>query len=74
VPNTNFRMPKGIKLVRVNPQTGKLSQPSDETVIIEAIKPDYSFDTNKQRTIGYGEDEVILDTQSDGGVQVGGEY
>ena len=74
VPDANFRMPKGIKLVRINPQTGKLSKPSDETVIVEAIKPDYNFDNTKQRTIGYGENEVILDTENDSGLQLGGEY
>ena len=74
VPDSNFRMPKGIKLVRINPKTGKLSKPSDETVIIEAIKPDYNFDNTKQRTIGYDGQEVILDTENDTGLQLGGEY
>lgn len=74
VPDTNFRMPKGIKLVRINPKTGKLSQPNDEIVIIEAIKPNYSFDLNKQRTIGYEDDAFTLDTENEIGLQVGGEY
>ena len=74
VPDSNFRMPEGIKLVRINPKTGKLSEPGDETVIIEAIKPNYSFDTTKQRTIGYDGNEVILDTENNIGLQVGGEY
>ena len=74
VPDTNFRIPQGIKLVRINPKTGKLSQPGDETVIIEAIKPDYSFDENKQRVIGGdGEDTVTIDGGDDM-LQVGGEY
>jgi len=74
VPDSNFRMPEGIKLVRINPKTGKLSKPTDETVIVEAIKPDYSFDTAKQRTIGYQGNEFILDTENDSSLQVGGEY
>lgn len=74
VPDTNFRMPQGIKLVRINPQTGKLSQPGDSTVIIEAIKPNYSFDSSKQRTIGYEGSEFMLDTENEIGLQVGGEY
>ena len=75
VPDSNFRVPKGIKLVRINPKTGKLSQPGDDTVIIEAIKPDYSFD-NKQRVIGggdSGDDARLLDTDDDV-LQVGEEY
>lgn len=74
VPDSNFRMPKGIKLVRINPNTGKLSKLGDETVITEAIKPDYSFDTTKQRMIGTDGNEVILDTEKDISLQVGGEY
>ena len=74
VPNTNFRIPDGVKLVRINPTTGKLSEPSDKTVIVEAIKPEYSFDQTKQRTIGVGEDEVVLDRENDSGLQIGGEY
>ena len=74
VPDSNFRMPEGIKLVRINPQTGKLSSLGDTTVIVEAIKPNYSFDSTKQRTIGYDGNEVILDTENDTGLQIGGEY
>lgn len=74
VPDTNFRIPQGIKLVRVNPKTGRLSQPGDATVITEAIKPDYSFDHSKQRVIGgSGEDAVVIDGDNDG-LLVGGEY
>ena len=75
VPDTDFRIPTGIKLVRINPKTGKLSEPGDETVITEAIKPDYSFDTTKQRVIGGddGQDSMVIDNQ-DTGLQVGGEY
>lgn len=74
VPDTNFRMPQGIKLVRINPKTGKLSQVGDETVIVEAIKPTYSFDTTKQRTIGFDDNSFLLDTENEIGLQVGGEY
>ncbi len=74
VPDTNFRIPQGIKLVRINPKTGKLSQPGDDTVIVEALKPDYSFDSDRQRVIGgEGEDAVVLDN-NDSMLQVGGEY
>ena len=75
VPDSDFRIPQGIKLVRINPKTGKLSEPGDETVIIEAIKPDYSFDTSKQRVIGDKDEQnsVVIDTQ-DTHLQIGGEY
>ena len=74
VPDTNFRIPQGIKLVRINPKTGKLSQPGDDTVITEALKPDYSFDASNQRVIGgNGEEAVVLDNNDDM-LQVGGEY
>ena len=74
VPDTNFRIPQGIKLVRINPKTGKLSQPGDDTVITEALKPDYSFDASNQRVIGGdGEEAVVLDNNDDM-LQVGGEY
>ena len=74
VPDSNFRIPQGIKLVRINPNTGKLSQPGDATVIVEAIKPDYSFDTTKQRIIGGdGNDAMVIDSDSEI-LQVGGEY
>ena len=74
VPDSNFRIPQGIKLVRINPNTGKLSQPGDATVIVEAIKPDYSFDTTKQRVIGGdGNDAMVIDSDAEI-LQVGGEY
>ena len=73
VPDSNFRIPQGIKLVRINPKTGKPSQPGDDTVIIEAIKPDYSFES-KQRIIGGGEDAHLLTGGGEDMLQVGEEY
>lgn len=72
-PDTNFRIPEGIKLVRVNPQTGKPSSPSDSTVIIEALKPDFEFN-NKQRVIGGDNDNIAGPEDDDSSVQMGGEY
>ena len=72
-PDTNFRIPEGIKLVRVNPQTGKPSSPSDSTVIIEALKPDFEFN-NKQRVIGDDEDNIAGPEDDESTVQMGGEY
>ena len=34
-----FRIPRGIRLVRVNPATGHLSRVGDRRVILEAFKP-----------------------------------
>jgi penicillin-binding protein 1A len=39
VPATPFRIPPGVRLVRVNPDTGRLAQPGDARVIYEAFKP-----------------------------------
>ena len=73
VPDTAFRIPEGIKLVRVNPNTGKPSSPSDSTVIIEALKPDFEFN-NRQRVIGDEDDNIAGPEQDNGGVQIGAEY
>lgn len=47
-----FRIPQGIKLVRVNHNTGKPAVPTDKAVIVEALKPDFDFDKSRQRVIG----------------------
>ena len=74
VPNTNFRIPAGIKLVRVNPQTGKPSAPGDQVVITEALKPDFDFN-NRQRVIGDNDNMDIAEPDQDNeGLQIGGEY
>src|SRR3546814_13843355 len=38
-PPIPFRIPPGIRLVRVNAATGKPAKPWDKTVILEAFKP-----------------------------------
>ncbi|HYM03209.1 MAG TPA: penicillin-binding protein 1A [Stellaceae bacterium] len=38
-PAIPFRIPPGIRLVRVNARTGQLAQPGDKSVIYEAFKP-----------------------------------
>jgi penicillin-binding protein 1A len=50
-PAIPFRIPPGIRLVRVNAGTGRLAQPGDERVILEAFKPG---------TVPTGE-QVVLD-------------
>ena len=51
-PDIPFRIPAGIKLVRVNHNTGQLAQPQDTSVIVEALKPEYNLDAKTQRVIG----------------------
>ncbi len=38
-PATPFRIPTGIRLVRVNGDTGRLAKPGDRKVVLEAFKP-----------------------------------
>ena len=38
-PAIPFRIPPGIRLVRVNATTGLLARPGDRNVILEAFKP-----------------------------------
>ena len=38
-PATPFRVPAGIKLVRIDPETGRRAAPDDKTAITEAYKP-----------------------------------
>jgi penicillin-binding protein 1A len=38
-PATTFRIPPGIRLVRVNATTGRLAQSGDKKIILEAFKP-----------------------------------
>ncbi len=52
-PNYEFRVPKGIKFVRINPKTGKPATLNDKVVIYEALKPDFEFG-DTQRVIGDG--------------------
>lgn len=51
-PDIPFRMPQGIRLVRINHDTGKPAVPADKSVIVEALKPDFDFDKGRQRVIG----------------------
>lgn len=58
-PSIPFRVPDGVEFVRVNLDNGKLAQPGDEHVILEAFKPG----TQPSET------QDVLDTgQSRGGV------
>jgi penicillin-binding protein 1A len=53
-----FRIPPGIRLVRVNVSTGQLARPGDKDVILEAFKPG---------TIPSGRSEVLEGQSWSGG-------
>ena len=61
-PNVPFRVPPGLRLVRVNLQTGQRAQPGDDKVILEAFKPG---------TEPNGETQVIMGVGVGGGSGVG---
>lgn len=81
-PDIPFRIPTGIKLVRINHDTGKPARPEDKSVIVEALKPEFSFDAQTQRVIGTAdnvdENEQISQPQYENNsgedVQLGSEY
>jgi penicillin-binding protein 1A len=81
-PDTGFRIPKGIRLVRINHNTGKPATPQDTSVIIEALKPNFSFSSSKQRVIGSdapienkGKDKgFFLTNEEDDDFQLGSQY
>jgi penicillin-binding protein 1A len=54
-PPTPFRVPSGIRLVRVNAATGRPAQPGDTNVIYEAFKPE---------TVPSGSEEQVLDNDA----------
>ena len=54
-PPTPFRVPPGIRLVRVNAATGRPAQPGDSNVIYEAFKPDH---------VPSGTEESVLDNDA----------
>ena len=53
-----FRIPAGIRLVRVNPRTGKLSKSYDKNFILEAYKDGTVPDENTQYTVIEGSQSV----------------
>ena len=74
-PDIPFRVPPGVKLVRVNYNTGKPAKPGDKLIITEAFRKD--TDVRKDAAvigdIEVGE-EVIAPITQDGIPDVGGLY
>lgn len=65
-PDIPFRIPAGIKLVRINYKTGRPAVPGDEVVITEAIKPDFDFEKAGQRIInGKADNDNEVDEHND---------
>ena len=50
-PAVPFRIPSGIRMVRVNPRTGMRAQPQDKTVILEAYKDGTVPDDSTRYTV-----------------------
>src|SRR6266404_1893344 len=53
-PNVPFRVPPGIRMVRVNLKTGQRAQPGDDKVILEAFKPGTEPNGQSQVIMGVG--------------------
>ncbi|MFN3745594.1 MAG: penicillin-binding protein 1A [Hyphomicrobiaceae bacterium] len=73
-PATPFRIPPGIKLVRVNPSTGLRAQPGDTRSVLEAFKPDEEPD-DAYSIIGFTDESGSFVQQPDqegGGQPAGG--
>ena len=71
-PNYDFRIPEGIKFVRINPKTGKRATLDDKVVIYEALKPDFEFGNN-QRVIG-NDGIPMLEDENNSDFELGSEY
>ncbi|SMH54136.1 penicillin-binding protein 1A [Azospirillum agricola] len=64
-PATPFRVPPGLRLVRVNPATGELAQPGDRRAIWEAFLP--GTEPNPDRP------QIVLDGSANGGFGMPGD-
>jgi penicillin-binding protein 1A len=59
-PAIPFRVPSGVRLVRVNAETGMLARPGDRNVILEAFKP--GTEPSGDRIVLDGSDEQVAGT------------
>jgi len=59
-PSIPFRVPEGIRLVRVNPMTGKRTRPGDKYVILEAFKAGTEPETPIERGVLSPHDGPLL--------------
>jgi penicillin-binding protein 1A len=84
--DTPFRIPSGIKLVRVNHNTGKPATPIDTAVIWETLKPEAALQQARQKVIGESQGaepqdekveqstEVVYEDNNDDDIIIGTEY
>jgi penicillin-binding protein 1A len=60
-PATPFRVPQGLRMVRINRQTGYLAKPGDSNVLWEAFKPGTEPTETTPSNDGYGvSDQIII--------------
>ena len=66
-PDIPFRVPPGVKLVRVNYNTGKPAKPGDKLIITEAFRKDTDIrkDAPVIGEIEVGEEVIAPSTQDD---------
>jgi penicillin-binding protein 1A len=70
-PATPFRIPPGVRLVKINLETGRLAQPGDSKVILEAFKPgtEPTRDSNGESAEPSGSTQPVpTDSQSGNGL------
>lgn len=67
-PATPFRIPPGVRLVRVNAETGRLAQLGDKKVILEAFLPDTVPSIDEDRTLDGGYTPTVQGLDSGTGV------
>jgi len=60
-PNINFRVPPGVRLVRVQAETGLLARPGDRQVILEAFRPGTEPSLDSDSASNGGGSRAVLD-------------
>lgn len=73
-PAVPFRVPSGIKLIRINGNTGERAHPKDQNAILEAFKPVENPPDGLNNLIGPGGEDWNPDEQPFGEPEPGGLY
>jgi penicillin-binding protein 1A len=69
-PAVPFRVPAGIKLIRIDPRSGMRAGPGDQRVILEAFKPGTAPPDNYS-AIGVSDAPVAVSPEADRAVRTG---